>query len=140
MRVDPNATMPGTFQTAPGMDAGTVNTSGLRSSVPLEIQGGWNWGGCLLGWIWCFAMRLPLWGALALLSNLMSIFWGLFNLVNIILATVFGIKGNEWAWQNRRFESVEHFRKVQHIWMIWGFAITLFFIVFLVMSVLFVKG
>lgn len=85
-------------------------------------------------------MRLPLWGALALLSNLMSIFWGLFNLVNIILATVFGIKGNEWAWQNRRFESVEHFRKVQHIWMIWGFAITLFFIVFLVMSVLFVKG
>ncbi|HXG24781.1 MAG TPA: hypothetical protein VNJ09_09520 [Chthonomonadales bacterium] len=122
------------------MDAGMVNTSGMRSSVPQEIQGGWNWGGCLLGWIWCFAMRLPVWGALSLLSNLISIFFGLFNLVNFALAIVFGIKGNEWAWQNRRFESVEHFRKVQRIWMIWGIVITLFFIVFWVMIVLFVVG
>ena len=34
---------------------------------------------------------------------------------------VLGAKGNEWAWQNKRWQSVEHFKKVQKLWAVWGF-------------------
>jgi hypothetical protein len=31
-----------------------------------------------------------------------------------------GVKGRELAWQNKRWESVEHFNSVQRRWSIWG--------------------
>jgi len=33
---------------------------------------------------------------------------------------VLGIKGNEWAWQSKKWEDIEQFRRMQHTWMIWG--------------------
>lgn len=93
------------------------NSSGMHGSVPPEIQGGWNWGGCLLGWIW--GIGHSVW--IALLGLIVP--WP-------IMEIILGIKGNEWAWQNRRFESVEHFREVQRKWTIWGI------IIFIVVSFL----
>jgi hypothetical protein len=57
--------------------------------------------------------------------------WGIFNStyiallalipgVNLIMAFVLGAKGNEWAWRNRRWESVERFRRVQRNWAVAG--------------------
>ena len=31
-----------------------------------------------------------------------------------------GIKGREWAWQNKRWDSLEHFNRVQKKWSVWG--------------------
>jgi len=36
---------------------------------------------------------------------------------------VLGIKGNEWAWRNKKWESIEHFKSVQKKWSVWGILI-----------------
>ncbi|MDW7651180.1 MAG: hypothetical protein SCK29_11100 [Bacillota bacterium] len=46
---------------------------------------------------------------------------------------VLGIKGNEWAWQNRQWDSVEQFHIVQKKWALWGWIL---FIAGIVLSVL----
>jgi hypothetical protein len=33
---------------------------------------------------------------------------------------VLGAKGSTWAWRNGRWDSVEHFKRVQRRWAIWG--------------------
>ena len=38
---------------------------------------------------------------------------------------VLGIKGNEWAWQNRPFRSVQEFRDTQRVWGMWGWIVGL---------------
>lgn len=101
------------------------NTSGQGKTaiVPTEIKG-WNWGAFLL-----------------------SFWWGIFNRVwisllclipyaGIIMAFVLGAKGNEWAWQSKRWDSVEHFKKTQRTWRNWGIAL----VVLLVIVPLFVLG
>jgi hypothetical protein len=42
------------------------------------------------------------------------------------MAFVLGARGNEWAWQNKRWESVEHFLRVQRAWANWTAALILF--------------
>jgi hypothetical protein len=88
------------------------NTSGqgAQSAIPSEIKG-WSWGALLMNWV-----------------------WGLFNgtyiallmfvpFVNFAMLFVLGAKGNEWAWRNKKWDSVEHFRSVQRKWAIAGFVI-----------------
>ncbi|MBC8138583.1 MAG: hypothetical protein H8F28_22110 [Fibrella sp.] len=86
-------------------DSGT----GAMARLPAELQGV-NFG----------AFAIPIW-------------WGIFNqsflgllafipCLSPIVSIVMLFKGNEWAWQNRRFESVEHFRQVQRAWQNWGIA------------------
>ncbi len=83
------------------------NTSGQGSAaiVPEEIKG-WNWGAFLLGWVWS-------------IGN--SVWIGLLTLIfGWIMAIILGVKGSEWAWQNRKWESVEQFKTVQKTWAKWG--------------------
>jgi hypothetical protein len=55
--------------------------------------------------------------------------------VGLAMAIVLGVKGSEWAWQNRRFEGgVTQFRAVQRVWAIWGWVI--FVLIFLVPVIL----
>lgn len=85
------------------------NTSGLGDlyPVPPEIPG-WSWGAFALNWIW--AGRNRVWfGLMALIPY-----------VGLIIAIVLGVKGREWAWQKRRWDSIEHFNRVQRRWSIWG--------------------
>jgi hypothetical protein len=41
-------------------------------------------------------------------------------LVNIIMAFVLGVKGSSWAWRNRKWESIEHFKATQRQWTKWS--------------------
>jgi len=50
----------------------------------------------------------------------MLILNSVFGLIYLALTIWFGLKGNEWAWQNRRFESIAQFKKVQRIWAYWA--------------------
>ena len=90
-----------------------MNTSGqgFSAAVPLEI-GGWNWGAFFLTWIWGIGNNV--W--LSLLALIPVPFAGL------VISIILGIKGNEWAWQHKKWDSVEQFQRRQRIWMYWGIA------------------
>lgn len=85
------------------------NTSGLGKGHPIpEGIKGWCWGGFLLNWIWSIGNKTWI-GLLALIPY-----------VGLIMMIVLGVKGREWAWQNKRWDSVDHFQQVQRRWSIWG--------------------
>lgn len=79
-------------------------------AIPDGVKG-WSWGAFLLNWIWAIGNRTWI-GLLALVP-----------LAGIIMAFVLGFKGREWAWQNKNWESVEHFNQVQKKWSFWGIAL-----------------
>jgi len=41
-------------------------------------------------------------------------------LFGLVMPFVLGAKGSAWAWRNGRWDSVEHFKRVQRRWAIWG--------------------
>ncbi len=79
--------------------------------IPDELKG-WNWGAFLLNWVWGIGNNTYI----ALLT--LVPFVGL-----LIMPFVLGAKGNEWAWRNGRWDSIEHFRRVQQRWAVWGLVI-----------------
>jgi len=110
----------GVQPTPPQAPQAPENTSGTLGPVPEEIKG-WNWGAFWLNWIWAIGNQVWV-GLLALV-------------IGIIMAIILGVKGNEWAWQNRRFESVEQFKQVQRTWSYWGWGYAVFCILITVVIV-----
>ena len=91
-----------------------------RGAVPEEIKAGFNWGAFLLHWIWGIGNNV--WISFVVL--VLPLIW------NIYL----GVKGNELAWLNREWESVEQFKETQAVWSKWGW---IAFVISLVLSVVF---
>ena len=88
--------------------------------MPDEIKH-WNWGAFGFTWIWGIGNGT----FIALLA--------LLPFVNIVMMFVLGAKGSEWAWRNERWESVEHFKRVQRRWaIVW--------VIFFVISILLWSG
>lgn len=87
--------------------SGTVSPSVATVEIPDGIKG-WSWGAFLLNWIWAIGNRTWI-GLLALIPY-----------VGFIMAIILGIKGREWAWKNKQWDSVEHFNAVQRKWSMWG--------------------
>jgi hypothetical protein len=86
-----------------------LNTSGMgRDAVIPDGIKGWSWGAFLLNWIWAGFNKTYV-GLLAL-----------FPYIGFIVALVLGFKGREWAWRNKRWDSVDHFNAVQRRWSLWG--------------------
>lgn len=83
-----------------------------QTVVPSEIDR-WNWGAFLLNWIWGVGNNT----FIALLT-----FIPLFGLA---MPFVLGARGSAWAWRNGRWDSIEHFKRVQRRWAIWGVVIWL---------------
>ncbi len=88
------------------------NTSGQGelATVPEEVKG-WSWGGFGLTWIWGVCN-----GVLISLLCLIPVF-------GFAWTIVLGIKGNEWAWRNKKWDSVEHFKSTQRTWGIAGIVV-----------------
>jgi len=89
------------------------NTSGqgfLTGDVPQEIKE-WNWGAFFLSWIWGIGNRV--WLALIALAPFP---------LGLAMGIILGIKGNEWAWQCKKWDSMEQFLKRQRTWMYWSIA------------------
>ncbi|MBR6163733.1 hypothetical protein IKQ26_07590 [bacterium] len=98
------------------------NTSGKgkESVVPEVIKKKFNWGACLGTWIWGIGNDSYL-----TLLIIPAFFLGPFSIFFLIgLPIWFGIKGNEWAWQNRYFDNIAQFNKYQRNWAKIGVAIT----------------
>jgi len=85
------------------MEQEYISGMGKDSVVPEEIKG-WSWGAFLLNWIWGI-------GNSTFIALLMFV-----PLVNFVMIFVLGAKGNEWAWRNRTWRDVEHFKSTQKKW------------------------
>ena len=114
---NPNPTVPATQISAPlspppSVALVTPNTSGegAESIVPEQVKG-FSWAGFLWTWIWGLGNKTYI-GLLALIP-----------VINFIVAIVLGIKGREWAWKNKKWESIEQFNEVQKKWVIWWLVI-----------------
>ena len=80
--------------------------------IPPEIDR-WNWGAFLLNWIWGIG------------NNTFIALLALIPFVGFVMMFVLGAKGSRWAWRNGRWDSVEHFKRVQRKWAKWGVIIWL---------------
>jgi hypothetical protein len=88
------------------------NTSGMGKAATIpDGVAGWSWGAFLLNWIWAIGNSTWI-GLLAIVPY-----------VGLIFSIMLGIKGREWAWRNKRWDSVEHFQRVQRKWTMWSLII-----------------
>lgn len=103
---------PGTYPGDIPVDNFLPNTSGqgIASYPPPQVSG-LNWGAFLLTWIW--GVGNSVWISLLCFVPVVS----------YVMPFVLLFKGNEWAWRNKRWDSVEQFLDVQRKWMIAGIAL-----------------
>lgn len=92
-----------------------VSTQIKSSTIPSEIKG-WNWGAFLLNWIWGLGNKTYI-ALLALIPG-----------INLIMAFILGAKGNQWAWKNQKWESIEHFKRAQKQWSVFGWGMLVGFL------------
>ena len=113
-----------------------VNTSGQgpTASVPDAVAKKFNWGAFLLSWIWGLFHHKYI--TLLIIPAAFIPFVGIF--VNLGLGIWFGIEGNKWAWQGRRYQSIAQFHESQKKWATAGLiVIVLSFVLGVVASMLF---
>ena len=71
-----------------------------------ERETGWSWGAFFFNWIWAIGNRTWI-GLLAFISY-----------IGFVFSIAPGVKGREWAGKNKRWDSAEHFNKIQRRWSI----------------------
>ena len=81
------------------------------NEVPTEIKK-WNWGAFFFNWLWgvCNGVYWPL---VLIIVNFIPYICGL---ISLGVCIALGINGSEWAWKGKRWNSLEHFKRVQHNW------------------------
>jgi hypothetical protein len=84
-----------------------VEPAADEAAVENELRK-WNWGAFLLGPIWGIGH-----GVFRSLLTLVPIY-GIYEWIML------GRQGNRWAWEQRRWDSIESFRKTQRKWAMWG--------------------
>ncbi len=106
----------------------TENNSGMGKGISVsgEVANRFNWGAFFLSWIWglgnnSFITFLIWTSCLIIFIPLIGIF------APLGFAIWFGIKGNEWAWQNKHFESIEKFHDYQRKWATAGVIVSVIF-------------
>ena len=98
---------PARLETCPYCGRTIANTSGQNDIVPAEIAG-WNWGAFMFPVLWSISHE-TWFGLLALVPGL-----------DIVVRFVLAARGNELAWQHRRFQSLDQFTDIQRIWRNWS--------------------
>ena len=81
-----------------------INIPEKAHDLPDEVRQKFNWGAFWLTWIWGIGNKSWL------------TFWAFIPYFNIIWMFVCGFKGNEWAWENKNWTSIEEFNQVQKKW------------------------
>jgi len=110
--------------------AAPENTSGQGGAIVPEAIKGWNWGPFALTWIWGVCNKV--W-----ISLLVFIPVPIFPL---IWAIVLGSKGNEWAWQSKKWDSIDQFNSTQEKWNTAGiivFVVSIVIVIFFVLALTF---
>lgn len=101
------------------------------SIVPSSVTDKFNWGAFLLTWIWGLGNKtyitliaLALW-----ILNFVPYCRCIVGIVSLGVAIWFGIKGNEWAWRNNQYDSIEEFHNIQKKWAVAGLIVQAIFFV-----------
>ena len=103
----------------PSANSSLTNNSGAGKDSPVLdiIAKKFNWGAFFLSWIWGLGNR----SYITLIIFPIAIL-GIIPVLGIIVQfgvmIWFGINGNKWAWQNKRWNSIEEFHSVQKKWAI----------------------
>ncbi len=89
-----------------------IGGEGALETMPNELNQ-WNWAAFLWGPIWAWGHRVTL-GWLFFIPY-----------VNIVMFFVFGANANKWAWEAKKYQSVEQYKAKQKKWVrawlfIWG--------------------
>ncbi|NET57537.1 MAG: protein kinase [Symploca sp. SIO2E6] len=104
----------GTFQPALVNNSGCGKLFDESVKVPAEIAG-WNWGAFWLPGFWCLSNQVWLgliaWVDISFITLPLTL-----GLTWPIVGIVLGIKGNEWAWKSRRWQSIKDFKRHQRGW------------------------
>lgn len=98
-------------------------------AVPAEINS-WNWGAFMFSWLWAVCNGVY-WPLVIIVCGIIP-YVGPF--IVFCISVLLGIKGNEWAWKSGRWNSVEHFKSVQHKWAVaclWVLGISVALLLFL---------
>lgn len=114
----------------------TVNDQNLTPvyEEPDDVNS-WSWGAFLLSGVWGLfnGIYWPFFTqvGLGILSGLMgSVAVSLIvNIVNLIIAIYLGFTGRSQAWASKNWKSPQQFVRVQRIWAIAGFVLTVLSIV-----------
>ena len=79
-----------------------------KATFPVESKS-FNWGAFVFTWLWCFFNGQKKYGWVFLVLELIPF-------VHIIIRIYLGKKGNELAWNGKKWESVSHFNDIQISW------------------------
>lgn len=113
-------------------------SAATKEALPEEYKR-FNWGAFLATWIWGVVhksyLTLLIFAA-CLISWIPVVGW----FAPLGLCIWFGIKGNEWAWQNKEWKSLEEFNEVQRKWAMWSAIIYLLLVVFYIFFIIFIVG
>lgn len=74
----------------------------------------WNWGAFFWNWIWLIPIN-PTFAIIMCFANMFTC-----GLSTIILAFYLGIKGNEMAWERKKYRNIEEFQEEQKKWTLTG--------------------
>ncbi len=78
----------------------------------------WNWGAALLSWIWALAHHKFGYAFLFFTLSRLPDYWG--GAATLISMVVFGVYGNQWAWEEKQWKSLDEFIVTQKTWAKWG--------------------
>ena len=102
-----------------------------RMKLPDELRG-FNWGAFWLTCIWGNPHKVKNTNwiilAIAISSVPITAFMVLGLAMTCGLAIYFGVKGNEWAWKNGNYSSIESFRRTERVWSISAWVIIILLI------------
>ena len=86
-----------------------INNSG-QGDVPSVkvVTDKFNWGAFILTWIW--GIHYKKWVTLLIFPAI------LIPPIALVLQIWFGIVGNKWAWQSKRYKSIQEFHDIQKKW------------------------
>lgn len=104
-----------------------ANNSGQGPNTPVIslVSNRFNWGAFGLSWIWGLFNK-----TFITLICIPCIFIPFGGLITLGLSIWFGIQGNKWAWQNKKWKSIEQFHNHQRKWAI--ASVVVFLLTFLI--------
>ena len=105
----------------------SYNTEKLKEENKYRVQGEafpktincFNWGACILPFIWGPFNNCPI----AVLSLVLGFIPWIGWLLAIVFSLYCGAKGNEWAWENKEWRSLNEFHATQRKWAAWAVGI-----------------
>ncbi len=110
--------------------ANTISLQDSPAVIEKEIMR-WNWGAFFLTWIWAIGNKLWVWLIIGLAAYAIAFvpspnnktMW-ISMICQGVISVFLGVKGSEWAWKSKKWDSIGHFKRTQRKWRNWGIVFT----------------